>query len=49
MINQADPIFQIFYYLVTDESSFDSQQEKYTMDPGSEIDRSNQKIILSKK
>ena len=25
------------------------KQDKYTMDPGSQIDRSNQKIILSKK
>ena len=25
------------------------KQDKYTMDPGSQIDRSNQKIIFSKK
>ena len=28
---------------------YDTKQDKYTMDPGSQIDRSNQKIILSKK
>ena len=26
-----------------------TKQDKYTMDPGSQIDRSNQKIIFSKK